>query len=124
MTQSTTRSGVPSGAGGLMWVLLGLAAFAGGPPASGQEPRPSRAADSFLDSIGVNVHLGYTDTIYRHYDGIIRPRLVELGVRHVRDGLRADRKDVIAKLNDLGGRGIRSLLLVRPGEAVGIARAA
>ena len=83
-----------------------------------------RSADAFVDSIGVNVDLGYTDTIYRHYDEIIRPRLKELGIRHIRDGLRADRKDVIAKLNDLAGLGIRSILLVSPEEAVEIVTAA
>ncbi len=84
-----------------------------------ERPRPSAA---FVDSIGVNTHLGYTDTIYRRYDEVIRPRLAELGIRHIRDGLRADRKDVVAKLNDLAGLGIRSDLLLPPEQAVAIAK--
>jgi hypothetical protein len=90
----------------------------------GPGARPMRTADAFVDSIGVNTHLGYTDTIYRRYDDVIRPRLAELGVRQIRDGLRADRKDVIRKLNDLATLGIRSDLLLAPEEAVGIVKAA
>jgi hypothetical protein len=90
----------------------------------GPSARPTRAADAFVDSIGVNTHLGYSDTIYRRYDDVIRPRLAELGVRHIRDGLRADRKDVIRKVNDLATLGIRSDLLLEPEEAVGIVKAA
>ena len=90
----------------------------------GPSARPTRAADAFVDSIGVNTHLGYSDTIYRRYDDVIRPRLAELGVRHIRDGLRADRKDVIRKLNDLATLSIRSDLLLEPEEAVRIVKAA
>lgn len=90
----------------------------------GPGARPIRAADAFVHSIGVNTHLGYSDTIYRRYDDVIRPRLAELGVRQIRDGLRADRKDVIRKLNDLATLGIRSDLLLAPEEAVGIVKAA
>jgi hypothetical protein len=62
--------------------------------------------------------------VYRRYDDVIRPRLAELGVRQIRDGLRADRKDVIKKLNDLATLGIRSDLLLAPEEAVAIVKAA
>jgi hypothetical protein len=41
----------------------------------------------FVDSIGVNTHLHYTDTAYDDFAGIVKPRLDELGVRHVRDGV-------------------------------------
>lgn len=46
----------------------------------------ARRADDFVDFIGVNTHLGYNDTTYRDSDGIIEPRLLQLGVRHIRDG--------------------------------------
>lgn len=78
---------------------------------------PARSADAFVDSIGVNIHLGYSDTPYREYDTIIKPRLLELGVRHVRDGVVPNRKDVITKLNDLGASGIKSILLIKPADA-------
>jgi len=94
--------------------------FASGVPGA----RPVRTADAFVNSIGVNTHLGYSDTIYGRYDDVIRPRLAELGVRHIRDGLRADRKDVIRKLENLATLGIHSDLLLSPEEAVGIVKAA
>src|SRR5579862_5452132 len=75
-------------------------------------PEQARAADSFVDAIGVNIHLGYSDTVYHKYDEILKPRLVELGVRHVRDGLRANRKDVLKKLTDLAESGIHLDLLL------------
>jgi hypothetical protein len=43
-------------------------------------------ADSFVDTIGVNIHLHYTNTVYNQFEGIIKPSLLDLGVRHVRDG--------------------------------------
>ena len=46
----------------------------------------ARPAAAFTDSVGVNVHLTYLDTPYGNFD-LVRQRLRELGVRHVRDGL-------------------------------------
>ena len=46
----------------------------------------ARPADPFVDFVGVNTHLGYSDTTYGGYEGILKPRLLELGVRHIRDG--------------------------------------
>jgi len=46
-----------------------------------------RAAEDFVSSIGVNIHLSYFDRVYGSgYRTIILPRLQELGVRHLRDG--------------------------------------
>lgn len=45
------------------------------------------SADGFVDSAGVNVHLGFWDTPYRtNFPGVLSA-LQGLGVRHVRDGL-------------------------------------
>jgi hypothetical protein len=44
------------------------------------------AADSFVDAAGVNIHLHYFDTTYGNFP-LVQSRLIELGVRHVRDGL-------------------------------------
>jgi hypothetical protein len=61
--------------------VLGLA-----PPALAAT-EPARSADAFVDTIGVNIHLHFTDKVYgQAYAEIIKPKLVELGVRHVRDG--------------------------------------
>lgn len=62
----------------------------GNPSALGQSPaaaEPARPADDFVDSVGVNTHLHYTGTPYDSaFDRLIRPKLLALGVRHVRDG--------------------------------------
>ncbi len=47
----------------------------------------ARPADSLVDTVGVNIHLHYTDTIYDRFDSLIKPRLLDLDVRHVRDGV-------------------------------------
>lgn len=46
----------------------------------------ARAYD-FSDSVGVNTHLGYTDTAYYQQPAKIIAALQKMGVRHVRDGL-------------------------------------
>src|SRR5262245_21348572 len=46
----------------------------------------ARSADSFVQSIGVNLHLNYFQTTYgTGWATIVKPRLLELGVKHVRD---------------------------------------
>jgi hypothetical protein len=77
---------------------VGLAACSG---SSGSPPGPSpatptsepvtttltaRSAQAFLDSVGVDVHLGYGDTAYADLSGVLA-RLQELGVKHVRDAM-------------------------------------
>jgi hypothetical protein len=38
------------------------------------------------DAVGVNTHLNFTSTLYySHYEDIIKPRLIKLGVKHIRD---------------------------------------
>ena len=56
-----------------------------GPSLSGKGVQAERA-DSFVDSIGVNTHLHYNDTVYEEFSNLIKPKLVKLGVRHLRDG--------------------------------------
>lgn len=46
----------------------------------------AKMADSFVDSIGTNMHLNFTGHIYQtRLNDIIAPRLAEIGIRHVRD---------------------------------------
>ena len=45
------------------------------------------SAYDLLNSIGVNTHLHYTDTPYNDFDELIKPKLLELGVKHIRDGV-------------------------------------
>ena len=46
----------------------------------------AKRADDFVDSIGVNTHLEFTNTVYGKFSSLIEPKLTKLGVRHVRDG--------------------------------------
>jgi hypothetical protein len=70
-----------------------------------QAPATKRAGD-FVDSVGVNVHLGYADTPYGHRD-IVKAKLLELGVRYIRDGLNPGQPAVYHAWRDLASRGIR-----------------
>ena len=76
----------------------------------------ARPADAFVDFVGVNTHLGYSDTTYADYEGILKPRLLELGVRHIRDGTFND--EVLRKYLDLGKHGIRLLFITDSKRAV------
>ncbi|MEM8529942.1 MAG: hypothetical protein AAGF95_03815 [Chloroflexota bacterium] len=73
----------------VIFVLVGLQAHAA--PVYTQTNTHSilqaRTADRFIDTIGVNTHLHYTDTVYgQSFDEIIKPKLLASGIRHVRDG--------------------------------------
>lgn len=76
----------------------------------------ARPAAEFVDSIGVNTHLHYTDTPYDRFDDVVRPRLHELGIRHIRDaaytydGVSQD-TTYYQRLRVLGGDGIALNLL-------------
>jgi len=68
-------------------------------------------ADSFVDMLGVNVHLHYTNSPYAtNYPGI-KSLLVRLGARHIRDGaINSSWQPYYDRLNDLGASGIRPML--------------
>jgi hypothetical protein len=51
---------------------------------SPQRVRAQRASD-FVNSIGINTHLSYLNTLYGNY-GLTKARLQTLGVKHLRDG--------------------------------------
>ena len=61
------------------------------------------SADSFVDSIGVVTHLGYNNTPYNNY-ALIKQKLQEAGIRHIRDAGNLD------KVNDLATVGIHTNL--------------
>ena len=58
------------------------------PPDSSLYVSTERAtqADAFVDSIGINTHLTYTDTLYYTQWSTILSELQSSGIRHVRDG--------------------------------------
>lgn len=74
----------------------------------------ARQADEFIDSIGVNVHLHYNDTAYGEYERIIKPRLRELGLRHLRDGIVLGRPDKEAMMRELESFGFKFLMIADP----------
>ena len=71
------------------------------------EPVRATSADAFVDSIGVNIHLHYNDTIYGDFAKVKRA-LAEVGVRHVRDGLvDSTWQPYFDRVNELAAAGIR-----------------
>ena len=73
------------------------------------------AADDFVDSVGVNIHLHYDHTIYKEQFPLIKTRLIELGVRHVRDGLIDTAwQGYYDRHNALGQAGIKGTFIVAP----------
>jgi hypothetical protein len=80
----------------LMSVVLSMMAASAcsqatiGPGAAPRNGHAARSTETFVDSIGVNTHLNYTDTVYGDFNGIVQPSLTYLGVRHIRDGLADD----------------------------------
>lgn len=88
--------------------VLPLALIAGGCGAS-DTPPPDPAA--FVETIGVNVHLYYTNTAYANF-AMVQRRLAELGVRHVRDGFDPDRRQFFFdRVNSLAAGGVKSTLI-------------
>jgi cell division septation protein DedD len=79
---------------------------------------PNRAK-SFHDTIGINVHLPYTGTVYdQNWQDIIKPRLGELGVRLIRDGIPVSRPDVVEKMKELYNLyGIKGVLISGPNSS-------
>lgn len=49
------------------------------------EPDAFSSADAFVESIGINTHFGYTDTVYFTKYETVKTRLADSGIRYVRD---------------------------------------
>jgi hypothetical protein len=76
------------------------------------KPEQARKAESFVDSIGVAVHLTYANTVYyQKFDSIIKPRLQELGIRHIRDGGVPNVNNYHSRLRELNRLGIKATLV-------------
>ena len=93
------------------------------PPAS---PPPARASPipldgrAFVDTIGVNTHLFYVDTSYGDY-AMVKRRLLELGIRHIRDGFDPGRtQQFFDRVKDLAAVGIKSTLIACRVEPSGV----
>jgi len=87
------------------------------PPNANFPTEMAQMADSFVDSVGVNVHLHYGDTAYGNY-AAVKSALTNLGVRHIRDGLvDTTWAAYYDRLNELGRLGIKSTLITSPKES-------
>ena len=104
-------------------LLIGVATPVVGPEAA-RKPVAARSADSFVDSIGVNLHLGYDDGVYNEFSKI-EAGLVDMGIRHYRDGLEnpAFKQPIKDRHNALGRRGIRGTFLASAAPAQDLAAA-
>ena len=93
---------------------------------SKSNPEQARSAYSFIDSIGINVHIDEIRNVYRNYDEIIKPKLIELGVPHIRNnhllGSIDRQQNTIQKFQDLAKNGIKLDLIMDP-RAVSAKRA-
>ena len=79
------------------------------------------AADDFVDTVGVNIHLHYEGTAYRDNFPLIKKRLIELGVRHVRDGLvDTTWRPYYDRHNELGAAGIKGTFITSPQQATDV----
>ena len=103
-------------AGGTLLELAGptpsVALAPGCAVTSGAAGKQALMADLAADAPGVNTHINYLGTVYdRAYGSIIKPRLLELGVRHIRDSPGGD-GDAMTKGRyiELARSGIRLLL--------------
>lgn len=78
-------------------------------------PQSISSADNFVDSIGVSTHYNHNTGNNSDFYGLVKPRLQEIGVRHVRTdamtGANA-RPAFIQKARELGSIGIKSLLIM------------
>jgi hypothetical protein len=99
----------------LTFVLL-LAAAMNCQPTKGFCETPV-GAGSIADSVGVNIHLHYGNTIYGNFP-LIQALLADLGVRHTRDGL-ADTNwpEYYRRHIALGQMGIKCLFITSPAQS-------
>ncbi len=104
-----------------LWPCLTLAAALSVHAADGAGcAERARPADAFVDSIGVNVHLSYYDTAYNNFDGVIKPRLIESGIRHVRDGCpEIGHAPFQQRMLNLAQSGIKTMVICYPHGGAG-----
>lgn len=101
----------PAALGALLTAPALLLALAAPAPAVAA-PVAARPADALADSVGVNVHFDYEGTPYQTQFAAVKQRLLELGVRHVRDVLSDHRPDQVQSLNSLAAAGVGSDLVL------------
>lgn len=72
-------------------------------------------SDQFVDTVGINIHLHYTDTPYYSQYPTIVSSLSQLGIRHIRDGaINTTLQAYYDRHNQLGSMGIRGMYVTSP----------
>ncbi|MGV2831274.1 hypothetical protein [Myxosarcina sp. GI1(2024)] len=98
--------------------LLSLTIFASSialfTPSSQAEVKKARSTEAFIDSVGVVVKLWDNQSSYSQYDKVVKPRLKELGVRHIRTNVRPGDRKTIAKMQELAEMGFKFNLVMDP----------
>ena len=74
----------------------------------------AKMADAFVDSIGINTHFSYTDAIYHMDFPLVKQALLDLKIRHIRDGMHTVPGDIYDLMNQLGDAGIGCNYIVDP----------
>jgi hypothetical protein len=93
----------------LSLAAVALAAF--GTADAVAAPVQAKQADSFVESIGVNVHLTYSNSPYNNFPKL-NQALQDLGVRYIRDGVGLGRPDVYSRYRALAAEGIHLDMIV------------
>src|SRR5882724_65880 len=71
----------------------------------------AQTADSLADSVGVNIHMHFTDRDYNTMWTTWEPLLINSGIRHVRDGMNyftGDNGWWVNRFEDLANNGIKA----------------
>jgi hypothetical protein len=77
----------------------------------------AKSAKGFADSVGINVHLSYTDSAYVTKFDVVRDALVDLHVRHLREGLvKAGNTAYFSHLHELGQLGFKAMFITAPDQ--------
>jgi hypothetical protein len=97
-------------------LTLVFAAFAACHPLKGVCETPV-SANTIAESVGVNIHLHYSDTVYGNFP-LIRSLLIDMGVRHTRDGLvDSSWSQYYQRHIELGRLGIKCLFITSPSQS-------
>jgi len=96
----------------LLTLLLGAGA-------AHAEPEKAKPADSYVDGIGVNTHLLFSNYI-DNLDTAILPRMQEIGIRNIRDGILLDDEPFKARIRALGAFGVKATFITRPPQFAGL----
>ena len=77
----------------------------------------AKSAEAFADSVGINVHLSYTDSAYVTKFDVVRDALVDLHVHHLREGLvEAGDPAYFSHLHELGQLGFKAIFITTPDQ--------